>query len=100
MKRYGDGFVEQRALADQLVSISGRNKLSGYEHNETAFKALVDFATAYAKQFQLGPAMALSERQMAQLNTDIVWLQEETVTMPDGSTIKALAPRIYRKRYQ
>ncbi|MFB9246262.1 hemagglutinin repeat-containing protein [Massilia antarctica] len=100
LKRYGDGFVEQRAFADQLINITGRNKLSGYENNEQAFKALMDSGVAYAKQFQLTPGVALSEQQMAQLTTDIVWLQEETVTMPDGSTTKALVPQVYLRRPQ
>ncbi|HEX8615130.1 MAG TPA: hemagglutinin repeat-containing protein [Telluria sp.] len=100
LKRYGDGFVEQRAFADQLINITGRNKLSGYENNEQAFKALMDSGVAYAKQFQLAPGVALSEQQMAQLTTDIVWLQEETVTMPDGSTIRALVPQVYLRRPQ
>ncbi|MDQ1818183.1 hypothetical protein RBA41_33285, partial [Massilia sp. CCM 9210] len=72
--------MEQRAFADQLINITGRNKLSGYENNEQAFKALMDSGVAYAKQFQLTPGVALSEQQMAQLTTDIVWMQEETVT--------------------
>ncbi|MCE3602207.1 hemagglutinin repeat-containing protein [Massilia sp. P8910] len=100
LKRYGDGFVEQRAFADQLINVTGRNKLSGYENNEQAFKALMDSGVAYAKQFQLTPGVALSEQQMAQLTTDIVWLQEETVTMPDGSTTKALVPQVYLRRPQ
>ena len=28
LKRYGDGFAEQRAITDQLVNITGRNTLS------------------------------------------------------------------------
>ncbi|NHZ42497.1 hemagglutinin repeat-containing protein [Massilia aquatica] len=100
LKRYGDGFVEQRAFADQLVNITGRNKLSGYENNEKAFTALMDAGVAYARQFQLTPGVALSEQQMAQLTTDIVWLQEETVTLPDGSTTLAMVPQVYLRRPQ
>ncbi|WP_167092843.1 hemagglutinin repeat-containing protein [Massilia frigida] len=100
LKRYGDGFVEQRAFADQLINITGRNKLSGYENNEQAFKALMDSGVAYAKQFQLTPGVALSEQQMAQLTTDIVWMQEETVSLPDGSTTTALVPKVYLRRPQ
>ncbi|HEX8615133.1 MAG TPA: hemagglutinin repeat-containing protein [Telluria sp.] len=100
LKRYGDGFVEQRAFADQLMNITGRNKLSGYDNNEKAFTALMDSGVAYAKQFHLTPGVALSEQQMAQLTTDIVWLQEETVTLPDGSTTKALVPQVYLRRPQ
>jgi large exoprotein involved in heme utilization and adhesion len=32
---------------------------------------------------------------MAQLTSDIVWLVEQTVTLPDGSTQQALVPQVY-----
>ena len=56
---------------------------------------LVDSGIAYAKAFNLRPGIALSEAQMAQLTSDIVWLVEQTVTLPDGSTVQALVPQVY-----
>src|SRR5690606_10590751 len=35
---------------------------------------------------------------MASLTTDIVWLEERTVTLPDGSTVQALVPTVYLRR--
>jgi filamentous hemagglutinin len=32
---------------------------------------------------------------MAQLTSDIVWLVEKTITLPDGTTTKALVPQLY-----
>ncbi len=32
---------------------------------------------------------------MAQLTSDIVWLVEQTVTLPDGSTQRVLVPQVY-----
>jgi filamentous hemagglutinin len=100
LKRYGDGFAEQRAITDQLVNITGRNTLSGYQNTQQAYQALMDAGVAYAKEFQLSPGIALSDQQMALLTTDIVWLQEETVKLPDGSTTKALVPQVYLRRPQ
>lgn len=39
--------------------------------------------------------MALTQAQMAQLTSDIVWLVEQTVTLADGSTTTALVPQVY-----
>ena len=60
----------------------------------------MDAGVAYAKEFQLSPGIALTDQQMALLTTDIVWLQEETVKLPDCSTTKALVPQVYLRRPQ
>ena len=46
-------------------------------------------------QGQLRPGIALSAAQVAQLTSDIIWLETQTVTLPDGSTQQALVPRVY-----
>ncbi|MFC0350701.1 hemagglutinin repeat-containing protein [Undibacterium danionis] len=99
LKRYGDGFVEQRAVADQLVAMTGRANLGGY-NSEQGFQALMDAGVAYAKEYQLTPGVALSAQQMAQLTTDIVWLQASTVTLADGSHTRVLVPQVYLRRPQ
>jgi filamentous hemagglutinin len=43
----------------------------------------------------LRPGIALSAEQMAQLTSDIVWLVEKEITLPDGSTTRALVPEVY-----
>ncbi|WP_217484141.1 hemagglutinin repeat-containing protein, partial [Achromobacter insolitus] len=42
---------------------------------------------------QLG--VALTEAQQRQLTTDLVWLVEQTVTLPDGTTETVLVPQVY-----
>ncbi|MDR5734767.1 hemagglutinin repeat-containing protein [Caballeronia sp. LZ025] len=49
----------------------------------------------YAKEFNLVPGMALTAAQMDALTSDIVWLVEQTVTLPDGTTQHVLAPVVY-----
>ncbi|MBI1835544.1 MAG: S-layer family protein, partial [Burkholderiales bacterium] len=104
LKRYGDGFAEQRALATQLVTMTGRATLEGYAADpagqQQAYKDLMDAGVAFAQQYKLSAGIALTDQQMALLTTDIVWLQEETITLPDGSTTKALVPQIYLRRPQ
>ncbi|MBI3713185.1 MAG: hemagglutinin repeat-containing protein, partial [Burkholderiales bacterium] len=104
LKRYGDGFAEQRAIADQLFTMTGRANLAGYAANsagqQQAYKDLMDAGVAFAKAYQLSAGIALTDQQMALLTTNIIWLQEETVTLPDGSTTKALVPQVYLRRPQ
>ena len=98
MKRYGDGFEEQRLVNDQILALTGRRYLSGSTDTETEFKGLMDAGIAYAKAYRLTPGMALSAEQMALLTTDIVWLTPQTVTLADGSSTQVLIPQVYLRR--
>jgi len=40
-------------------------------------------------------SVALTDAQIAELKTDIVWLVKQTVTLADGSTQEVLVPRMY-----
>ncbi|PKO42237.1 MAG: hypothetical protein CVU29_12005, partial [Betaproteobacteria bacterium HGW-Betaproteobacteria-22] len=46
---------------------------------------------------QLTIGVALTAEQIAQLTSDIVWLVEQTVTLPDGSQAQALVPQVYAR---
>src|SRR5690606_19582439 len=72
-----------------------RRFLDGYASDEEQFRALMDAGAQFAQQFGLRPGVALSAEQMAQLTSDIVWLVEQTVTLPDGSSATALVPQVY-----
>ncbi|UCV08556.1 hemagglutinin repeat-containing protein [Dechloromonas denitrificans] len=52
-------------------------------------------AVTQAQAFNLHLGVALSAAQIAQLTSDIVWLVEQSVTLPDGSTQKVLVPQVY-----
>ena len=49
----------------------------------------------FAKDYNLRPGIALTAEQMARLTSDIVWLVEQEVTLPDGSKTTAWVPRVY-----
>ncbi|WP_217900186.1 hemagglutinin repeat-containing protein [Noviherbaspirillum humi] len=98
LKRYGDGFVEQKLVNDQILALTGRRYLSGYASTEDEYRALMDAGVAYARQYQLTPGVALTAEQMAQLSTDMVLLVAQTVTLPDGSTQQVLVPQVYLRR--
>jgi filamentous hemagglutinin len=96
-KRLGDGFYEQKLIREQVAQLTGRRFLGDYTSDDQEYKALMTSAITFAQQYNLRPGIALTAQQIAQLTSDIVWLVEQTVTLPDGSTQKALVPQLYVK---
>ncbi len=94
-KRLGDGFYEQKLIRDQVAQLTGRRFLEGYADDEAQYAALMDAGVTVAEVFGLIPGVALSATQMAALTSDIVWLVEQSVTLPDGTTQRALVPQLY-----
>ncbi|WP_414448931.1 hemagglutinin repeat-containing protein [Burkholderia sp. 22PA0099] len=94
-KRLGDGIYEQRMVRDQITQLTGRTFLPGYTSAEDEYRALMTNGANYAKSFSLVPGVALTAAQMDALTSDIVWLVNQTVTLPDGSTTHVLAPVVY-----
>ncbi len=94
-KRLGDGFYEQRLIREQITQLAGRRLLAGFANDEDQFRALMDNGATFARAVQLRPGVALSAEQVAQLTSDIVWLVEQDVTLPDGRAARALVPQVY-----
>jgi filamentous hemagglutinin len=95
LKRLGDGFYEQKLIREQVAQLTGYRYLGGYYSDEEQYTALMNNGATFARQYGLRPGIGLSEAQMAQITSDIVWLVEQTVTLPDGSTRNVLAPQLY-----
>ncbi len=66
-----------------------------YTDNEAQYIGLMKAGVTFARQFHLTVGSELTPAQMAQLTTDMVWLVEKTVTLPDGSTQRVLVPQVY-----
>ncbi|MDL9998621.1 DUF637 domain-containing protein [Variovorax sp. J22P240] len=95
LKRLGDGHYEQRLIREQVAQLTGSRYLEGFGSDEEQYTALMNAGATFAQKFQLTPGIALTAEQMAQLTSDIVWLVEQTVTLPDGSTQRVLVPQVY-----
>lgn len=95
LKRIGDGFYEQQLIQQQIVRATGQRFIGDYTNNEDEYKALLANGTAAGKAFGLNVGTALTEAQMAQLTSDIVWLVKQTVTLADGSKQEVLVPQVY-----
>ncbi|PTT92798.1 adhesin, partial [Pelomonas sp. HMWF004] len=96
-KRLGDGFYEQRLVREQVLALTGQQRLGDYSNDAQQYQALMDAGITYAQAHNLRPGVALSAEQMAELTTDMVLLVEQTVTLPDGSTQRVLVPQLYAR---
>lgn len=94
-KRLGDGYYEARMVADQIGQLTGRRFLSGHHSDLEQFRTLMQSGVAFARTQKLQPGVALTAEQMQALTSDIVWLVEKTVTLPDGTRARVLVPQVY-----
>jgi filamentous hemagglutinin len=94
-KRLGDGFYEQQLVREQVAQLTGRRFLGNYTSDQQEYQALMDSGLTFAKVQKLSPGIALSAAQIASLTSDIVWLEQQTVTLADGSTTQAIVPHVY-----
>ncbi|WP_159917525.1 hemagglutinin repeat-containing protein [Pantoea sp. 18069] len=94
-KRLGDGFYEQQLVQQQVGQLTGRRFLGDYSSNDAQYQALLQSGATFAKAHGLRPGVALSAAQMAKLTSDMVWLVEQKLTLPDGSVQTVLAPQVY-----
>ncbi|WP_082926478.1 filamentous hemagglutinin N-terminal domain-containing protein, partial [Cupriavidus sp. D384] len=94
-KRLGDGFYEEKLVRDQITQLTGKTFLTGYTDQLEEYKALMNNGVAYAKTFDLTPGVGLTDDQMRQLTTDMVWMVSQDVTLPDGTTQSVLVPKVY-----
>ena len=94
-KRLGDGYYEQKLVNEQIARLTGYRRLDGYNNDEDQLKALMDAGITFARSQQLVPGVALSATQVAQLTSDIVWLENQTITLKDGSQQTVLVPKVY-----
>ncbi|MDB5936595.1 MAG: hypothetical protein JWQ01_3939, partial [Massilia sp.] len=93
-KRLGDGFYEQRLVREQLGELTGRAPAAG-QSDDSVYQQLLTSAVSFAKQYGLRPGIALSAEQMGHLTSNIVWMENQLVRLPDGSTQTVLVPKVY-----
>ncbi|SEJ60669.1 hemagglutinin repeat-containing protein [Achromobacter sp. NFACC18-2] len=94
-RRLGDGFYEQKLVADQILATTGQRFLEGFGDNDSQYKQLLANGAQFAMNNGIKLGAALTEAQQRQLTTDLVWLVEQTVTLPDGTTETVLVPQVY-----
>ncbi|MBW9336000.1 filamentous hemagglutinin N-terminal domain-containing protein, partial [Herbaspirillum sp. RU 5E] len=95
VRQLGDGFYEQQLIQRQIQQITGQRYLAGYSSNEAQYQALMNAGLQVAQSQRYTLGVALTDAQIAELKTDIVWLVKQTVTLADGSTQEVLVPQVY-----
>jgi filamentous hemagglutinin len=95
LKRLGDGFYEARLVADAVMLGTGQRFTGDYVDNQSQYIGLMNAGVTFARKYQLTVGTELSPEQMRALTSDIVWLVEKAVTLPDGSTQTVLVPQVY-----
>ncbi|MEX9874710.1 hemagglutinin repeat-containing protein [Providencia rettgeri] len=94
-KRLGDGYYEQKLVRDQLIETTGQRLLGDYDSDEAQYRALLTNGAAFGEKYHLTPGIALSAEQMANLTTDIVWMVNKEITLPDGTIELVSVPQVY-----
>ncbi|NIM42023.1 MAG: hypothetical protein GTN84_12435, partial [Hydrogenophaga sp.] len=94
-KRLGDGFLEQRLVREQIAQLTGQRFLGDHTDDDAQYLALLQAGATFAQAHPLRPGITLTAEQVAALTSDIVWLEAQALTLPDGRTVTALVPRVY-----
>lgn len=102
-RRIGDGFYEAKLVREQILRLTGRARLRGYDSNDAAsatdadaeYRALLTQGARAGRDLTLRVGIRLTEDQMQALTDDIVWLVRQDVTLPDGTTQTVLVPTLY-----
>jgi len=92
-KRLGDGFYEQRLVREQVLALTGKPSVKGWDAMEQ-YQQLMNNGSKVAQDFHLVPGVALTPEQIAALQQDIVWLVSETVQM-EGGPQTVWVPKVY-----
>ncbi|UIL52383.1 MULTISPECIES: hemagglutinin repeat-containing protein [Pantoea] len=92
-KRLGDGFYEQRLVREQVLKLTGRPSVNGWDAM-AQYQELMNNGSKVAQDFHLVPGVALTPPQIAALQQDIVWLVSETVDTADGPQT-VWVPKVY-----
>ncbi|CAI0711178.1 hemagglutinin repeat-containing protein [Serratia marcescens] len=92
-KRLGDGFYEQRLVREQVLALTGKPSVKGWDAMEQ-YQQLMNNGSKVAQDFHLVPGVALTPEQIAALQQDIVWLVSETVQTESGPQT-VWVPKVY-----
>ncbi|MGQ6291276.1 hemagglutinin repeat-containing protein [Serratia sp. IR-2025] len=92
-KRLGDGFYEQRLVREQVLALTGKPSVKGWDAIEQ-YQQLMNNGSKVAQDFHLVPGVALTPEQIAALQQDIVWLVSETV-QTEGGPQTVWVPKVY-----
>ena len=96
VRRLGDSFYEARLIQQAILDATGARFLSDtFTSQNDQLIYLYENAIASQQAIDLTVGTSLTSAQVAALTHDIVWLEEQIVTTPDGRQVTVLAPVLY-----
>lgn len=79
-KRLGDARYETQLVRDAVFRLTGERYLAGFGSDTTQYQALMDNALAVNGDLHLELGVSLSATQIAALNRDIVWMEDQVIS--------------------
>jgi adhesin HecA-like repeat protein len=73
---YGDGYVTQKLVEEQVHRLTGRHQLEGYESSKEQLEGLMDNALEFMLKSKAKPGQRLEAEEVEGLGKSMVWYEE------------------------
>ena len=90
LKIIGDSIYETKLISKTILEITGQRFLGNYKSDKEQMKAFFDNAISERERLDLKLGVSLSNKQISELKSNIIWYVEENI---NGQ--KVLIPKIY-----
>ena len=90
LKIIGDSIYETKLISKTILEITGQRFLGNYKSDKEQMKAFFDNAISERERLDLKLGVSLSDKQISELKSNIIWYVEENI---NGQ--KVLIPKVY-----
>ena len=90
LKIIGDSVYETKLISKTILEITGQRFLGNYKSDKEQMKAFFDNAISERERLDLKLGVSLSDKQISELKSNIIWYVEENI---NGQ--KVLIPKVY-----
>ena len=90
LKIIGDSIYETKLISKTILEITGQRFLGNYKSDKEQMKAFFDNAISEREKLDLKLGVSLSNKQISELKSNIIWYVEENI---NGQ--KVLIPKVY-----
>ena len=90
LKLIGDSIYETKLISKTILEITGQRFIGNYKSDKEQMKAFFDNAISERERLDLKLGVSLSDKQISELKSNIIWYVEENI---NGQ--KVLIPKVY-----
>ncbi|MDU2236744.1 MAG: hemagglutinin repeat-containing protein, partial [Fusobacterium periodonticum] len=90
LKLIGDSIYETKLISKAIMETTGQRFLGSYRSDKEQMKGLFDNAISERERLDLKLGVSLSDKQISELKSNIIWYVEENI---NGK--KVLIPKVY-----